>query len=880
MAGNRFIQIPANLEDPQVLKQFTEELVSKLHTNPFISYPLKYPAGYTGYIPNQDTIAMGALTNDILDASQRLDELNNDIKNYITDGLQTNVLQNTEDVATVTVQFGTFYDTATAASWYGLGVKAGEVITGLTIGSVDTDTTTPGSGTGIFAINADSFQVARSITDITDPAELAYLQANNLPYGTMYDSVLGEIVPAFLIEWNGTSYDIFFNGKTTFSNVTGTGSIVHENDNITRLLNDAEYTLNTTFSQNTEPTAKAIGDLWVETDNFNNLYRWTGTVWEDIRDTSNDQDLSNALADIAGLEETDDGVINSFYQTAAPTGTYGDWWVDTDSSPLVAYRYEDIDGKNVGTLAWRDNSTSILGKSYLGAVNAQSTADGKITTFYQSTPPTAEGTGDIWVDTGDGNRQYMWSGVAWADIQDSLIGQAISDAAGAQSTADGKIETFYQIAEPTTASEGDIWFDTDDGNKVYTYRSGVWVNTQDSEIAQAITDAAGAQATADGKVKTFYNTVAPTAEGIGDLWVDTSDGNALYRWDGASWVIVRDTTIATAQAAADAASVAALLRTLPSEVAAAVNNNTTTIDGNKLTTGTVSALQILAGTITAAQIATKTITAAEIAAGTITAAQIATNTIAATQIAANTITSDEMSTNVLLVGGKIESSTYSWNGGAPIGFGLYSAGDTVSGEAYNIIGGKIYGAQLDGIELNIQDINLKDAAGTTIASHFSGRGRVSLDSSTLPKVMSIFFDFYAGDDNRVSAFKTLQTGSYLSIGSEANSAAFGVVQRDGMEFLFTSDDSTITCGFYAGVDLIGSTSTISADPDSHLGVGFSRFADGIGGDTYSYYIHTKSVMTAYELNGNGYLEMRLTSGTTMGTFLTSGFKLDYSISNM
>lgn len=49
-----------------------------------------------------------------------------------------------------------------------------------------------------------------------------------------------------------------------------------------------------------------------------------------------------------------------------------------------------------------------------------------------------------------------------------------------------------------------------------------------------------AQTTAEGKITTFYETSAPTAEGDGDLWVDTDDNNKLYRWNGSIWQSVRD----------------------------------------------------------------------------------------------------------------------------------------------------------------------------------------------------------------------------------------------------------------------------------------------------------------------------------------------------
>ncbi len=52
----------------------------------------------------------------------------------------------------------------------------------------------------------------------------------------------------------------------------------------------------------------------------------------------------------------------------------------------------------------------------------------------------------------------------------------------------------------------------DDGGAGYT------VADIYSNAAQAISDAATAQGTADGKVTTFYQDNAPTAEATGDLW--------------------------------------------------------------------------------------------------------------------------------------------------------------------------------------------------------------------------------------------------------------------------------------------------------------------------------------------------------------------------
>lgn len=66
--------------------------------------------------------------------------------------------------------------------------------------------------------------------------------------------------------------------------------------------------------------------------------------------------------------------------------------------------------------------------------------------------------------TGDLNATY---GATAAQV--AAISAAQADADAAQATADGKIDSFYQTAAPT-GTVGDLWFDTDDGNKQYLRR--------------------------------------------------------------------------------------------------------------------------------------------------------------------------------------------------------------------------------------------------------------------------------------------------------------------------------------------------------------------------------------------------------------------------
>ena len=117
------------------------------------------------------------------------------------------------------------------------------------------------------------------------------------------------------------------------------------------------------------------------------------------------------------------------------------------------------------------------------------------------------------------------------------IAQALTDAANAQATADGKIVTFYQSGTPSGAVVGDLWIKTSESNKLYRYSGSSWVAVQDGAIGNAITAAAGAQATADGKVTTFTGTSTPAADAVGDLWYNSST-NLLKRWSGSAWVTV------------------------------------------------------------------------------------------------------------------------------------------------------------------------------------------------------------------------------------------------------------------------------------------------------------------------------------------------------
>jgi hypothetical protein len=199
-----------------------------------------------------------------------------------------------------------------------------------------------------------------------------------------------------------------------------------------------------TYAQTTAPSSlgRILGDIWIDTDDKNQMYRWSGAAWVSVRDA--------AIADVS---------------TAASTA------ISNAASALSA------------------------------AQAAQATADGAIRTWYQATAPTGLNSttdlGDMWFDTDDG-QAYRWSGTSWIVIEDNSIAVALSAAQNAQTTADGKITAFYQTGAPATGMEtGDIWYDTDDNNKVYYYTGTAWSTLRDGTIAIAQSAATAAQSTAN-----------------------------------------------------------------------------------------------------------------------------------------------------------------------------------------------------------------------------------------------------------------------------------------------------------------------------------------------------------------------------------------------
>ena len=169
---------------------------------------------------------------------------------------------------------------------------------------------------------------------------------------------------------------------------------------------------NRTFYQTTEPTSPTLlteGDLWVDTDDGNKLYRYSGAAWVNVQDsaiTTVANTAATAIANAATAQGTADGKVTTYYQDGVPTGDTGDLWMDTNDGNKL-YRAASDGSDEIKAGEWVEVQDTAIQTAIANAATAQNTADGKIVSFFQNAVPTSTDIGDLWIDTDDDNKLYV-----------------------------------------------------------------------------------------------------------------------------------------------------------------------------------------------------------------------------------------------------------------------------------------------------------------------------------------------------------------------------------------------------------------------------------------------------------------------------------------
>lgn len=170
---------------------------------------------------------------------------------------------------------------------------------------------------------------------------------------------------------------------------------------------------NKVYAQNNAPSGSNYlnGDLWIDTNDNNKLYRWDGTKWTDSRDTS--------------LDAVVNGKTTTYYSSSAPKKpNVGDIWCDAKNNLIKRYT----------SSGWSDITNSVLNKALNLAQDAQNLAEIKISTYAQDEEPEETDDlhftgGDLWIDTNNNNELYRWNDAEseWINIRDKTNDTSIAN---------------------------------------------------------------------------------------------------------------------------------------------------------------------------------------------------------------------------------------------------------------------------------------------------------------------------------------------------------------------------------------------------------------------------------------------------------------------
>lgn len=391
-------------------------------------------------------------------------------------------------------------------AYYLTGVNSSATITGVTlVGSTD-------QALNIVREHPTSFARWAHVETYATPADVLNAHLNWISDNWVAVQDQGIISASSAAASAQIKADQAFNNAATAASAAGTAQSTADGKN-------------TNWYQPDQPagTGHKVGDTWFDTDDGYKLRTWNGSVWQ----TTQDSALAKQIADSKSLVYTQPTVppIEARLVTTI--------WYDTSLGlDKVVQKYWN------GT-AW----TALADKT---ATDAAAVADSKGETIYSTTEPAVAKRlpQNLWVDTTGGiNIHKRWDGNAWVVAADSRIASNATAVTAAQATADAKSVVYTQPTTPPVEARlpQTLWNDTSLGldKIVVKYWNGsAWTDLAD----KVATDAAAVAAT---KTKTYFQTSSPALTGntTGDIWFDTDDGNKAYVWNGGAWAVAQDSSI-------------------------------------------------------------------------------------------------------------------------------------------------------------------------------------------------------------------------------------------------------------------------------------------------------------------------------------------------
>lgn len=394
-----------------------------------------------------------------------------------------------------------------------------------------------------------------------------------------------------LWRWNGTSW-VSVDNADIQSALTAAGTA--------QATADAKIV---TFAQSSQPTATDVGDIWIDTDNNNKLYRWDGAAWVDVHDpkiAENSDRLDESNARIKEL--VSDGanlIIGTTYPDVSSDEMlpriFGQTHATRHNDSVASVAEHGLRVTNNGTdctyITFGNSESSGLPPGMNGLVAGETytiSADVTCKLLSKNTNTTTYYLRVVYYD------DHANPGRLSQSKYKNIISITKNDR-GVEKSA--RCEFTFTIPDNVTRCYIGFWSNR---TTAAEYQAGDFIELRNIKLEkgsvatpwcspidwnEAVT---AAQETANGKNTVYYQASEPTGGTYktNDIWFDTGNGNKMYMWNGSAWTpeefgnaAISDLSITNAKIANGTIESAKIAN----------------LDAGKITTGTMSAARIKGG---------------------------------------------------------------------------------------------------------------------------------------------------------------------------------------------------------------------------------------------------------------------------------------------
>lgn len=390
-----------------------------------------------------------------------------------------------------------------------------------------------------------------------------------------------------------------------------------------------------------------------------------------------------------------------------------------------------------------------------------------------------------------------------------VVPATTEDLAAVETLIDGKAQIYYQTTAPVGAgiNEDDLWYDTDDGNKPYIFRSGLWVSVQDGSIAtaQSAANTALANAAAANAVGVAAQNTANTALANAAI----ADAKGVAAQNTANTALANAATAYTAATGSLQPSASTIVNA-SNQITAIASNGITVYSGASATTGARVVLNSagLAGFNSSST-------------GPGNGATFSINASTGAAVFSGSVTGSTITGGTLNIGGNaiIDANGYLTATGATVTGTITSSNVTITGgtltigSTFAVTAGGVLTATGATITGTLTSNNVTITGGTlTIGTKFS---------VTNTGVLTATDGTFTGT---ITSTNATITGGSLTVGSTFSVTSAGVLTAtSGTVGGFTISSSSI----YAGTSLVLNTDgTLSGGNSSTLFYGYANIGGG------------------------------------------------------